>query len=122
MAEIEEAFVILQVADLPRSLRFYRDEIGFEHTYSQPEEGEPQFATLESGAFTLGLAAAEGRVEAMTTALWLYTDDVDGAFATLRDRGARVVSEPADQPWGERLASVSDPDGYTIHLGQRAAE
>ena len=31
--------------------------------------------------------------------------------------GARVVAPPADQPWGERLASVADPDGYVVHVG-----
>jgi uncharacterized glyoxalase superfamily protein PhnB len=27
------------------------------------------------------------------------------------------VAPPADQPWGERLASVADPDGYVVHVG-----
>jgi uncharacterized glyoxalase superfamily protein PhnB len=31
-----------------------------------------------------------------------------------------VIAEPADQPWGERLASVADPDGYVVHLGAAA--
>ena len=28
-----------------------------------------------------------------------------------------VVREPEDQPWGERQATVADPDGYPIHIG-----
>ena len=27
------------------------------------------------------------------------------------------MAAPADQPWGERVASVADPDGYVVHLG-----
>ena len=32
-----------------------------------------------------------------------------------------VLEEPADQPWGERVARVSDPDGNTVIVGQPAA-
>ena len=112
--------MILEVSDMRRSLRFYREQIGLEQTYPLPGEGEPKFARLESRAFTLGLAAAAGEVHAETTAVWIYTDDVDTAFAALRDQGAPVIREPADQPWGERPASVADPNGYTIHLGAKA--
>jgi lactoylglutathione lyase len=27
-----------------------------------------------------------------------------------------LIAEPADQPWGERLASVADPDGDMVHI------
>ena len=30
-----------------------------------------------------------------------------------------LVKEPADQPWGERIARVLDPDGNVVVLGQR---
>jgi len=56
-------------------------------------------------------------VQSASTSLWLYADDVDIAVTELRDAGVRVVAEPTDQPWGERVASVADPDGYTVHLG-----
>jgi len=32
-----------------------------------------------------------------------------------------VLSEPEDQPWGERVARVTDPDGNVMVIGQRAA-
>ena len=37
----------------------------------------------------------------------------------LRDGGAVVVQEPADQPWGERTAIVTDPDGDRVIVGFR---
>jgi lactoylglutathione lyase len=49
----------------------------------------------------------------------VYTDDVDAAVADLRSAGVRVIAEPADQPWGERVASLADPDGYVVHIGAR---
>jgi lactoylglutathione lyase len=32
-----------------------------------------------------------------------------------------IVEEPADQPWGERVARVLDPDGNAVLIGQAAA-
>jgi lactoylglutathione lyase len=46
----------------------------------------------------------------------VYTDDVDEAVADLRDRGYEVLLEPVDQPWGERMAYVADPDGNPVMI------
>jgi lactoylglutathione lyase len=42
---------------------------------------------------------------------------VDVAVAELKRSGVPVIAEPPDQPWGERVASVADPDGFTVHIG-----
>lgn len=112
-----DAFPILQVADVPRSLVFYRDLLGFAVMYVFPADGEPQFVSLAIDGGKLALGATEEPVQSASTALWLYADDVDAAVAHLREAGVRVVAEPADQPWGERVTSVADPDGYTVHIG-----
>jgi lactoylglutathione lyase len=122
VAKFRDSFPILQVADMSRALAFYRDLLGFEPTYQFPSAEDPQFVSLELDGGKLGLGVAERPVETATIAIWLYTDDVDAAVGELREAGTRVISEPADQPWGERIASVADPDGYTIHLGAPAAE
>jgi hypothetical protein len=36
--------------------------------------------------------------------MWIYADDCDAAIERLREAGVAVVDEPADQPWGERMA------------------
>ena len=114
-----DCFAILQVSDLRRSLAFYRELLGFELTYAFPSEGEPEFVALEVEGGSLGLGGTDRVAQSGSTALWLYTDDVDAAIADLRTAGVRVVAEPADQPWGERVASVADPDGYVVHIGAR---
>jgi lactoylglutathione lyase len=113
-------FPILQVADVGRALAFYRDLLGFTVTYAFPAEDAPVFASLDLEGGSLGLGAADGPVASGSTAIWVYADDVDAAVAMLRDAGVPVVAEPADQPWGERVASVRDPDGYTVHIGAPA--
>jgi lactoylglutathione lyase len=112
-----ECFAILQVSDLQTSLGFYRDLLGFEVTYSFPSEQEPQFVSLTVEGGALGLGGTDEPVQSASTSIWLYTDDVDSAVADLRTAGVAVVAEPSDQPWGERVASVADPDGYVVHIG-----
>jgi lactoylglutathione lyase len=118
-----DSFPILEVADVRRSLDFYRGLLGFRVTFAHPSEEHPAFVSMElEGGGKLAIGGPKAEVETGSTAIWLYTDDVDAAFAELTAAGATVISEPADQPWGERVASVSDPDGYTVHIGADQAE
>lgn len=44
---------------------------------------------------------------------------LNAAVELLRSAGTPVLEEPADQPWGERVARVSDPDGSVIIVGSQ---
>ncbi|TDC32031.1 hypothetical protein E1211_21525 [Micromonospora sp. 15K316] len=52
-------------------------------------------------------------------ALWVYVADCPAVVRRLRTAGARVVAEPAAQPWGERMAVVLDPDGNRVMVADR---
>jgi lactoylglutathione lyase len=47
----------------------------------------------------------------------VYVDDVDATVEALAARGAPVIAEPEDQPWGERVAQTRDPGGILVYLG-----
>ena len=53
--------------------------------------------------------------------LYLYCDDVDALFARATAAGATVIQPPEDRPWGDRMASLADPDGhiwnFATHIG-----
>ena len=42
--------------------------------------------------------------------------DVDQLVGRLHEAGYRILTEPADQPWGVREANVVDPDGNGLTL------
>jgi lactoylglutathione lyase len=120
-------FPILYTDDLPRALAFYRDLLGFSETYRFPPEGEPEFLGLELDEGSVALAAVSSSTEPQhglplrplaghRFELCVYTDDVDAAIEELRAADVPVLMEPADQPWGERLAYVQDPDGNPVHV------
>jgi lactoylglutathione lyase len=116
-------FPMLSAADFAASLRFYRDLLGGVEAYRFPED-DPAFVTLRFGDSELGIGAMRGgtplhgqpqrpatghRIE-----LCLYVDDVDATVAAARAHP--ILLEPADQPWGERVAYVADPDGNLVML------
>ena len=111
----DRAFPIISARDLPAVCRFY-EQLGFSLTYQFPPEGAPQFVTMERGGSSIGIGAGGGTDEDRF-GYWVYVDDVDASLEALRAAGAPVVSEPEDQPWGERLARTRDPDGNLVYLG-----
>ncbi|MDL4815235.1 VOC family protein [Actinomadura opuntiae] len=43
-------------------------------------------------------------------------DDVDAAYAAMRERGAEIVHPLQDEEWGVRRFFVRDPDGRVINV------
>jgi lactoylglutathione lyase len=118
----DEIFPILTSADLPAALGFYRDRLGATVTYQFPPEGEPGYVGLRLGSSHFGIGGPDGAGPTTNDRimLWVYTVDCDAAVARLRSTGVPVVEEPADQPWGERMATVLDPDGNRVIVASRA--
>ena len=111
-------FPILYVTDVEASARFYERAFGFERTYTWTENDVAGFIALRRADSHLGLGHGEGRGG---FELCVYVDDVDDTSRLLRDLGAREVSPPADQPWGERLAYFDDADGHRLHVTAKIA-
>ena len=114
-------YPILATRALDPMLRFYRDLMGAAVEYEfRDASGELTYVGLRLGTADLGIALdstavreAEGRIS-----LWAYVDGCDRAVATLREAGVTIVDDPADQPWGERKATVRDPDGNLVRVAQ----
>jgi lactoylglutathione lyase len=125
----QEAFPILSTPDLLRAVGFYRDLLGATVTYQFPADGEPGYVGLQLGPSQLGIAAdaavaephevTRSPSEGRRFALWVYAEDCDAAVNYLRRHGVPVVAEPTDQPWGERMAEVVDPDGNRVFIASR---
>jgi catechol 2,3-dioxygenase-like lactoylglutathione lyase family enzyme len=55
-----DTFPIIHCRDLERSLRFYRDELGFTEKFRWPENGPLEFLYVERDDSGLGLARPDG--------------------------------------------------------------
>ena len=118
----------LSVANVRRSMKFYRDMLGFKVVV----DAAPDFALVRvggSGGGTIGLLAlrhAVGKSQKRVTPAMragahveLSTSDLDALYEKLTARGVEFDEPPHDEPW-ERLACVRDPDGYLLEFAQGA--
>ena len=118
--------VSILCADIAASLAFYR-MLGVPFPDYDPDEGHYS-ADLGNGfmlmldtyqvaeAFNTNFAPPSGN-DVMTLAVELDTpDEVDKVFATVVTSGYESVREPFDAFWGQRYASVADPDGNVVDL------
>lgn len=116
---------LLQVFDMPKSLAFYRDALGFVVISTSSPGDDCGWAMLERGEVLLMLNTAydvgerpptpdAARVAAHDdTGLFFNCDDVDAVHAHLRDKGWDV-REPANTYYGMRQVYTKDPDGYAL--------
>ena len=119
------AFGIL-CADVAASLEFYR-LLGVEFPEYEPEVGH--YSAELGGGIRLMLDShevARSFIEdfvvptgndLMTLAVEFDTPaQVDTAFAGIVAAGYRPIPDPFDAFWGQRYATVSDPDGNQVDL------
>ena len=129
---ISLARTFLQVTDPDAALAFYRDALGLDVRNDVAKDGL-RWITVGAAAqpdvelvltnYVNGSPADTDIVAALVAkgamnGVHFHTHDLDGLFARLRDAGAEVVSEPADQPWGVRDGAVRDPSGNLVRIDQ----
>jgi catechol 2,3-dioxygenase-like lactoylglutathione lyase family enzyme len=118
---------LLQVFDMPTSLAFYRDVLGFEVVSDVPPDDRCDWAMLKLHESLLMLntayetderpAAPDPARIAMHSDVALFFDceDADAAYAHLRKRGV-VAKPPTVASYGMKQVYLKDPDGYEICL------
>jgi uncharacterized glyoxalase superfamily protein PhnB len=47
---------------------------------------------------------------------------VDQYYRTIRERGAKPLNEPETKWWGDRVISVTDPDGFMLTFAESVAD
>jgi catechol 2,3-dioxygenase-like lactoylglutathione lyase family enzyme len=124
--EIRGLAPLLEVFDMPTSLAFYCDLLGFQIAGS---DGKPvpynDWVLLELSSAQLMLNTAyeaderpgapdASRIAAhRDTCLYFGCPDVDGAHTYLREKGA-ALEPPRIAPYGMKQLYLLDPDGYNL--------
>jgi 4a-hydroxytetrahydrobiopterin dehydratase len=120
-APLREAFPIIQAADPEGLASFYADAFGFEEGYRFPADGALEYVFLKLPPLGIGIARRPAEAAALPDdrgwELWIDADDADAAVERARRAGASVLEEAQDQPWGERVALLVDPEGTRIRIG-----
>jgi uncharacterized glyoxalase superfamily protein PhnB len=124
----------LIVADIERSLAFYRDVLGFSVVATVPDAAPFVFVMLQrdtvqvflntSGSVKDSLPQLAARPIGGTNTMFIdvqaasTAEGIDALFDSVQAQ-ARVVMPLKDQFYGMREFGIEDPDGYVIFVAQR---
>ena len=121
---ISSAAVSLNVPDEAASAAFAREYLGYEVAMADEGFVSLQHADvgfnlifLRTGLPTFKPAEVAGSA-GQGTLLAFVVDDLDAEFARIAAAGARVVTAPETEPWGERYCQFADANGLVWQLVQ----
>ncbi|MFQ5733906.1 MAG: VOC family protein [Planctomycetaceae bacterium] len=114
---------IVFVSDMDRSVRFYRDVLGFSLRFDSPDWTE-----FDTGGTTLALHVA-GHEPAGETPhassppgrcqIGMQVDDLDAFHEHLTQHGVPCLRPPTVEEFGVKLANYADPDGLPFSVSER---
>jgi catechol 2,3-dioxygenase-like lactoylglutathione lyase family enzyme len=111
MIEVERAIPTMFVSDLDAACAWYERVLGFRTTFRHTD-----YAGLSLGGASIHLGQYDPPI---TAAFYLrLTSGVDELVASIEAKGERLCSPLKDQDYGMREATIHDPDGNEIYLGQ----
>jgi predicted enzyme related to lactoylglutathione lyase len=116
--------VAVSARDLSRAVAFY-ELLGFRFPPAEP--GGPHLEAVTESGVRLMIDAASMMEELLgepprpgNTSVFALRygspAEVDDVAARVSAAGEAVVHPPWDAPWGQRYATVADPDGYRVDL------
>ena len=116
MPTIDEQITFLYTADLEKSARFYEDILGLRLSRDQGT-CRIYHVTLSS---SLGICQCDDALPDFTRRdiiFTLVTEEVDGWYDTLRNRGVQFEKPPAINPrYRIYHCLLRDPNGYLIEI------
>lgn len=81
------------------------------------EKGKAQHAEVKVGNSMVMLGAAHDQWKARPANFYVYVEDCDAVYKKALAAGAKSISEPADQFYGDRHGGVTDSEGNSWWIG-----
>jgi len=114
----------LVVDDAAKAIEFYKKAFGAEEKFRMPMGDRIGHAEIKIGDSFVMLADEFPDMDHLgpksrggtTVSLLLYVNDVDSAFKTAVDAGAKQLRPLENQFWGDRMGSLTDPFGHQWSL------
>jgi uncharacterized glyoxalase superfamily protein PhnB len=118
---------VLVYDDVGKAIKWLCETFGFAERFHYGSEGCPAGAQLAVGDGSIFLTSprigqspkwADGaifrapRPDEVTHGVCVHTEDVDGLYRRVKQRGAHVFCEPETHPFGERQFTVQDIGGH----------
>jgi lactoylglutathione lyase len=115
----------LFVDDVPRTVAFYRDVLGFE----ERPGGSTDFTSIRRGGVLLGICQRRALTadhyfspdsfaqrKGVGVEIVLEVDDLRALYAHVQATGYPIHEPLQERPWGSTDFRLVDPDGYYLRL------
>jgi PhnB protein len=115
----------LAVDDAAQAIEYYKQAFGAkERVRMDTPDGKIGHAEIEIGDSLVMLAdpfpqsstTPPKELGGTSSSIFMYVEDVDAVVKQAVDAGATVTMEVADQFWGDRFGTVTDPFGHSWSL------
>jgi catechol 2,3-dioxygenase-like lactoylglutathione lyase family enzyme len=121
----------LMVADMEKSLKFYRDVLGFTVSQTVPEKPPFIFAWMKRGDAELFLNQHmppqpgqpdlyNGSKLGGTLSMYMPLEGIEELHKTMESNGVKIAIPLHKEFYGMKEFAVHDPDGYLIIFAERA--
>src|SRR5438046_8208687 len=106
---------IFASSDIEATLAYYKDVLGFESSWTLGDP--PYFGSSSMGGVSI-MFSLEPDLAAKIRGHqhWIKVDDADELYRLHKSKGAQIVSEVDDKPWGFREYVVEDINGYHLRF------
>ena len=98
----------LHVPDVKATAKYYRDILGFQWDY-----GDDDYAVVWRDNSAIHFVRGDRSP---------FVTDVDALYRELKSRGARILNEPKDYPYGMRDFDINDLDGNQLCFGMESKQ
>jgi catechol 2,3-dioxygenase-like lactoylglutathione lyase family enzyme len=113
------------VSDVAQTIAFYRDKLGFETRFQQPDR-DPFFAIIGRDGTQLFVKSEKNidpvpnhqRHRHLRWDAYVYVPEPDALATEFTNRGANFSTTLKDTTDGLRGFEISDPDGYILFFGR----
>ena len=126
---MSRAFPVVYSSDVERTAQFW-ELLGFRRHYQLPADGAPGYVGLRSDESAAELAVTDARWavdryglsigDGPRFEMYIYVANLDAVVRQLADADVPILRQPEDMPWGERIATVADPEGNPVAICQQA--
>jgi len=122
--EAQSLAASITVNDLGASMEWYRDALGFKVEAQNERDGKLRSVHLSGGAVRLLLNQEDGakgfdRVKGQGMSFYITTQQsIDEIAERAKAHGAKLDVEPTDMPWGVRMISLRDLDGFKLVIAK----
>jgi len=115
----------LAVRNMKETIAFYKNALGFKTGMMFPDANNPEYADLSKDDMVLMIIPAAncgiGAGEKLGTGVNFYLQidgDIDEYCREVNGKGAKIIADLKDEPFGIRDFTVEDVNGYQLTFNQ----